>query len=126
MIMKPDFNLGQHFMTDEKVINKILSYIPEDKIVLEIGPGKGALSQKLKEKSKKLYLIERDENFQKYLTDFDVLFENVLTTRLPRFDILVSNLAFNIIEPLFMKLIRERFEEVYLTISEGTYKKIKE
>lgn len=122
--MTPNFSLGQHFMTDEKVVDKIISHIPSDKIVLEIGPGMGALSQRLSNKSKKLILVEKDKKFEKYLIDFDVIFENVLTTKLPRFDILVSNLAFNIIEPLFMILIRKDFEEIYLTISAGTYKKL--
>ncbi len=120
-----DFNLGQHFMIDRKAILRLVSHVPEGKVILEIGPGTGILSRELKSKAKKLILIERDKRFEPYLKDYDVIFDNVLEMKkLPKFEVVVSNLPFNIVEPLFFKLLRVDFEEAYLTISKRTYKKL--
>ena len=43
-------SLGQNFLKDEKVLNDIVNAIDlqEDDLVIEIGPGQGALTKKLK------------------------------------------------------------------------------
>ena len=55
-------SLGQNFLIDLNVIKKITETIDiTDKNVLEIGPGKGALTdQILKKKPKSLTIIEKD------------------------------------------------------------------
>lgn len=57
-------SLGQNFLKDNNVINKILSVTNiKDKNILEIGPGKGSLTdQILRKKPKSLILIEKDTN----------------------------------------------------------------
>ena len=62
-------SLGQNFLTDSNVIKKILSLVEiKDKNIIEIGPGKGALSfQILKNNPKSLTLIEKDFNLSKNL-----------------------------------------------------------
>ncbi|MBL6677786.1 MAG: ribosomal RNA small subunit methyltransferase A, partial [Flavobacteriaceae bacterium] len=60
---------GQHFLTDENISKKIvtaLSINEFDKIV-EIGPGKGALTKYLFEFSDKLILIEYDAESVKFI-----------------------------------------------------------
>ena len=54
--MKKKF--GQHFLTDELIINKIIdsAKINFDDILIEIGPGNGALTNKLHTLVKKLRL----------------------------------------------------------------------
>ena len=56
--------MGQNFLKDNNVINKILSVTNiKDKNILEIGPGKGSLTdQILRKKPKSLILIEKDTN----------------------------------------------------------------
>ena len=60
----PKKSLGQNFLIDENIINKISSLIKiEDQNILEVGPGTGNLTNALlKKKPKKFYVIEKDDN----------------------------------------------------------------
>ena len=60
--IKPKKSLGQHFLVDNNVIRKIIKTFDctSDDIVIEIGPGTGALTQSLLEKECILYAVEKD------------------------------------------------------------------
>lgn len=65
-IFKPKKSLGQHFLRDQKALEQIVAAAelqPDDK-VLEIGPGKGALTNALMNAltSGKLIAVEKDGN----------------------------------------------------------------
>ena len=62
-------SLGQNFLIDENIINKISSLIKiEDENILEVGPGTGNLTNALlKKKPKKFYVIEKDDNLANLL-----------------------------------------------------------
>ena len=62
-------SLGQNFLIDENIINKISSLINiEDQNILEVGPGTGNLTNALlKKKPKKFYVIEKDDNLANIL-----------------------------------------------------------
>ena len=64
-------SLGQNFLTDKNVIEKISSVINiENKEILEIGPGTGNLtSSLLKKNPKKIYAIEKDNFLFSLLKD---------------------------------------------------------
>lgn len=72
--MKQSFakkSLGQNFLVDEKVIGKIVSAInltPED-TVIEIGPGRGALTERLVETEANVIAIELDSGLVPVLRD---------------------------------------------------------
>jgi len=51
---------GQNFLIDKNIALKFTSLIPENYPVFEIGAGKGALTQYLLEKSRKVVVIEKD------------------------------------------------------------------
>ena len=55
---------GQHFLVDQNIINKLVKYITpnKDDVILEIGPGDGALSKSIIPLIKKFYLIEKDKD----------------------------------------------------------------
>ena len=55
MIFNPKKSLGQNFLVDEKILNKIIeiSNINFESVVIEVGPGKGALTEKIFEKNRK-------------------------------------------------------------------------
>ena len=55
-------SLGQNFLIDQNILNKIVNFLEiKDQNVLEIGPGRGALTKKIIEKKpKSLILIEKD------------------------------------------------------------------
>jgi len=71
-------SLGQNFLTDRKILEKIVKTTPiKNKNILEIGPGTGNLTSFiLKENPKKVYVIEKDDNLSKNLNN---IFRNQLT-----------------------------------------------
>jgi len=55
-------SLGQNFLKDKKIIEKIVekSKLSKEDVVLEVGPGKGALTQILLENVGKVFVVEKD------------------------------------------------------------------
>ena len=70
-MIKAKKSLGQNFLIDENILKRIVSYIEiNDKSVLEVGPGTGNLtSYILKEKPKKLLVVEKDKYLAKHLKE---------------------------------------------------------
>ncbi len=70
-MIKAKKSLGQNFLTDKNVINKIVNLTSiKNEIILEVGPGTGNLtSHILKKKPKKLYVIEKDNKLSSILND---------------------------------------------------------
>ncbi len=77
-MIKPKKSLGQNFLNDKIILEKIVNIISiRDKNILEIGPGTGNLTAFILEKSpKKIFVIEKDNNLALYLKD---KFKNQLT-----------------------------------------------
>jgi len=63
-VIKAKKSLGQNFLTDRNILEKITGIIKiEKKSILEVGPGTGNLtSYILKNNPKKIFLVEKDEN----------------------------------------------------------------
>ena len=81
MKISPKKSLGQNFLTDVNIINKIISVgnISKDDEVLEVGPGTGNLTKEIIYKNpKKIFLIEKDnilcENLKKYFKNKAIIF----------------------------------------------------
>ena len=70
-MIKAKKSLGQNFLIDQNIINKIISVVDiENKNVLEIGPGTGNLTLEIVKKNpKKVILIEKDNVLAKNLTN---------------------------------------------------------
>ncbi len=68
-MIKAKKSLGQNFLIDKNIINKIVNYIDiKNKSILEVGPGTGNLTSSLLEKNpKKLFVIEKDDNLSSLL-----------------------------------------------------------
>ena len=62
-MIKAKKSLGQNFLTDKNILNKIVNIIKiENKTVLEVGPGTGNLTEFLiKKKPKKIFVVEKDD-----------------------------------------------------------------
>jgi 16S rRNA (adenine1518-N6/adenine1519-N6)-dimethyltransferase len=65
-------SLGQHFLTSQKALQQIVnaSSLTANDIVLEIGPGKGALTERLLHTGATIFAIEKDiltETFAEYI-----------------------------------------------------------
>jgi 16S rRNA (adenine1518-N6/adenine1519-N6)-dimethyltransferase len=63
-LIKAKKSLGQNFLTDRDILEKITSIVPiKDKYVLEVGPGTGNLTSFiLKKAPKKLIVVEKDND----------------------------------------------------------------
>jgi 16S rRNA (adenine1518-N6/adenine1519-N6)-dimethyltransferase len=114
-------SLGQHFLVSERIIQKILGnfHLEPTDHVLEIGPGRGALTYPLVKKVEKLLLIEKDTELaerlrQQYhnfsnleILDADFLnisFDQINSHLSPPYKI-VSNLPYNVATPILTKLL---------------------
>lgn len=120
--------LDQHFLIDEDIAKRIVSYlnIQENESVLEIGPGKGILTKYLKYLKGNITLVELDsglylklkENFPKTR----IINKNILKMSL-NYDKIIGNIPYSISEPLINKLVKSDFKLCILTVSENFLKK---
>ncbi len=72
MKILPKKSLGQNFLNDKSIINKITETgaISKEDIVIEVGPGTGSLTEVILEKSpRKLIVIEKDQRLVSYLSN---------------------------------------------------------
>jgi 16S rRNA (adenine1518-N6/adenine1519-N6)-dimethyltransferase len=85
VFIKAKKSLGQNFLIDREVLEKIVSISDiTNKEVLEIGPGSGNLTTYiLKQKPKKLYVIEKDDDLaillkEKFDTEIEIINDDIL------------------------------------------------
>ncbi len=123
--MRAKRSLGQNFLRDSKVVDRIveaLSLNTTDTVV-EIGPGDGALTQRLLERSPRVLAIEFDRDLIGLLNDrfagsgnfslihgdaLTVDFRDLVTDRPSASVKLVANLPYNISTPILQRLIEHR------------------
>lgn len=89
---KPRKRFGQHFLTDDFIINKIIRSINPslDDALIEIGPGRGALTLKLQALLSKLTVIELDRDLIPFLQSFSTSLHEVFVVNQ---DVLAVNFA---------------------------------
>jgi len=85
VFIKAKKSLGQNFLIDREVLEKIVSITNiTNKEVLEIGPGSGNLTTYiLKKKPKKLYVVEKDDDLaillkEKFDTEIAIINDDIL------------------------------------------------
>ncbi len=63
--------LGQNFLTDQNKIKAIVNSIPnlEESVILEVGPGKGAITKPLVERAKEVIAVEIDNDMINILNE---------------------------------------------------------
>ncbi len=116
--------MDQNFMIDPKIIRRIVdaARIRRDEIVLEVGPGKGALTRELAKRAKEVIAVELDPELARTLRipKTTVICGNVLE-EIPKisFDKIISNIPYSISEPLVWKLIMKDFALGILTVPKG-------
>ena len=76
---KPSKGLGQNFLIDKKVLEKIIvaSDIKPNDTILEVGPGIGTLTQELAKRAGKVISVEKDETMIEVLKETLRDYENV-------------------------------------------------
>lgn len=77
--LTPNKLRGQNFLLNENILKKICEQAKLNKndLVLEIGPGLGALTKYLSEQAKKVICFEIDKNFQAPLAKLQAVCNNV-------------------------------------------------
>ena len=110
--------LGQHFLVDQNVINKLVRNIsPNNKdIIVEIGPGDGAMTKLILPSVKKMYLIEKDIDLVNELVfaldkykNSNIINQDVLKCDFSTFDNpfrVVGNLPYNISTEIIFKMCK--------------------
>ena len=115
----PKKSLGQNFLIDSNIIKKIINLSEIfNKNIIEIGPGKGALTEEiLKKRPKSLVLIEKDNSLcdelkSKFKKNKKIIIfnEDILKFNLQREikknTIIFGNLPYNIASQILVKIIR--------------------
>tara|TARA_B100000767_G_scaffold271100_1_gene296042 strand:+ start:331 stop:1104 length:774 start_codon:yes stop_codon:yes gene_type:complete len=115
----PKKSLGQNFLIDFNIIKKIINLTAiKNRNILEIGPGKGALTDKILENNpKSLILIEKDNNLFNNLVNkykknkiIKIYNEDILKFNLEKIlknkTIIFGNLPYNISSQILIKLIK--------------------
>ena len=117
----PKKTLGQHFLKDSKIADKIVDSLNRDKkdLIIEIGPGRGILTQKLVQKYSNLYLIEIDEDLLPLLKlKFPKLEKKILNMDFLKFTFennfkkknvsIIGNFPYNISSQIIFKIIENK------------------
>ncbi len=117
--MKAKKSLGQNFLIDNNVINKIVDVIDanENDLIIEIGPGRGALSRLLKKKAN-VIAYELDSDLKSILDKieddkFKVIYKDFLKSNIVddikdiKYDrlFIVGNLPYYITTPIIEHII---------------------
>ena len=115
-MIKAKKSLGQNFLIDKNIINKIVSLVNiKNKVILEVGPGTGNLTFSiLKQNPKKVYVVEKDNdlviqlknNFKDQITIFneDILKFNEASLSKEKITVF-GNLPYNISTEILIKWI---------------------
>lgn len=124
--MNRNFNFkkkfGQNFLIDKDKTQRIVDLINanEDDLIIEIGPGAGALTKRLVKKNANLICYEIDEDTKEYLLPLEndktkIVYKDFLTANVKE-DIkdieyknlyIVGNLPYYITTPIIEKIIKE-------------------
>ncbi|MBR9859873.1 ribosomal RNA small subunit methyltransferase A [bacterium] len=115
--MKAKKHFGQHFLYHPETAMRIVDALGDvgDKNVLEVGPGKGVLSQFLYEKSKAFKAVEIDPEAAEYVQDkfegIDIILKDFLKLDLSTvFDTpfqLIGNFPYNISSQIVFRIIEQ-------------------
>ncbi len=115
----------QHFLIDERAVRRIAGLIDvRDRVVLEIGPGSGALTRALLDSGALVRAVEIDAGLVEELGlifadeieegRLEVICGDAVRCDLPPFELVVSNLPYSASSRITFRLLDAGFEEAVL------------
>jgi len=130
--------LGQNFLKNKSIVRKIIdsANLNAEDVVLEVGPGKGILTEELAEKCKKIVAVEIDKELVKYLKDkfkgnnkieiinIDILKADI-SKIVSRYKI-IANIPYYITSPIIRFFLENEFppEEMILMVQKEVAERI--
>lgn len=109
--------LGQNFLVDGRTIKRMVEAadIKKDDVVLEIGPGLGALTEELLKRAKKIVAVEKDPRMVSFLKDnfsgfgnLNIIQADILKLdAFPKEYKIIGNLPFYLTSPAIRKFLEE-------------------
>ena len=117
MYVKPKKSLGQHFLKDEAIAQRIANtlYGFEQLPILEVGPGTGMLTKFLLRKNQPLKVVEIDRESIAYLNEYYLeLSDNIIEKNFLKIDFkelfdsqfcVIGNYPYNISSQIFFKVV---------------------
>jgi 16S rRNA (adenine1518-N6/adenine1519-N6)-dimethyltransferase len=133
---KPSKGLGQNFLIDRNILNKIVDSAdikPED-IVLEVGPGLGTLTQELAQRAKQIIAVEKDDTMIEVLKETLKDFNNVevINTDILGYKLqvqnykVVANIPYYLTSPLIRKFLEDKNQptEIILMVQKEVAQRI--
>jgi 16S rRNA (adenine1518-N6/adenine1519-N6)-dimethyltransferase len=138
--IKPNKFMGQNFLIDENVLNKIVETadIKSDDIILEVGPGLGILTTELAERAKRIIAVEKDKELCEILKNI-LTAQNIINVEIVHGDILqlqqiqklqrykiVANIPYYLTSPLIRKFLEanNKPDEIILMIQKEVAQRI--
>ena len=122
---RPRKRFGQHFLHDPRILEKIVDglSLQESDFVVEIGPGEGALTRRLLERTPNVETIEIDRDLAEILIREKIKVHQADALEFdygvfPRGMRIVGNLPYNISTPLLFHLARyaERVRDMHFML----------
>ena len=134
-------SLGQNFLIDQNIKKKIIHLTEiKNRNIIEIGPGKGALTDEIiKKKPKSLFLIEKDTNLARDLRikynqerNIKIICKDFLKYDLEKIliknSLIIGNLPYNISSQILVKILKlkwpPKFQDLVLMFQKELGEKI--
>ena len=132
--IRPNENLGQHFLVDQASINLLAQSVNPGNTVIEIGAGVGQLTEALAQKATKVVAVEIDRRYEPVLTQIteehsnvQVIFGDAIVLKLQ--DLIpkrnedtgvqiIASLPFHITEPFLHKIANLPIESATLVVGQ--------
>ncbi len=127
--IRPSKRFGQNFLIDQNIKNKIIGSIQlkREDVVLEIGPGLGALTEDLCRKVKKVIAIEKDNRLYDFikknisLDNLEIINNDFLEYKFKNISsklTIVGNLPYSISSPILNHVIDNKnyINSIYITV----------
>jgi 16S rRNA (adenine1518-N6/adenine1519-N6)-dimethyltransferase len=129
--IKPSKGLGQNFLSDDQILNRIVSLadVNEQSDVLEIGPGLGSLTRHLALASDTVTAVEIDKKIYPILTDIlksyrnihlvlgDILKQDVEQLGLRPGFLVVANIPYNITSAIIRHLLEGKIKPTRIVLT---------